>query len=378
MNSKGKTIGIVIVVILLLVFIVYAVKWINHRMKYAITDAVFVETDYMSNVGFNRVSGKIIQLYKKEGDDVKSNEVIAKIDDTDYKLQLESLKNEIQALVYQKQQLENQLQRVSKETDINENISKLTVEELNKKLQSLQAQKEQIQAQINLAQKDEERYKNLLEKGLVPKRKYEEIATNLEVLNKQKLALEKSISEIKVSIEKSKQSVEYSKTQREITKEIQDQINALNSQIESLNKKKEDLENMINYTELKAPYNGIIAKKYVSIGDIVKAGQPIYAIVKSDSFYIKVLLEETKLDGVKVGNKAYITLDAYPNEKFEGVVESIDIASAAKFALVPRDISAGEFTKLAQRIPVKIKITKGNKSLLRVGLGGEVEIEKSK
>ncbi|WP_297888053.1 HlyD family secretion protein [Sulfurihydrogenibium sp.] len=378
MNSKGKKIGLITTTLLLIVFVVYAIKWINHRTKYAITDAVFVETDYLSNVGFNRVSGKILQLYKKEGDEVKADEVIAKIDDTDYKLQLESLINEIQSLVYQKQQLENQLQRVSKETNINENVSKLTVEELNRKLQSLQAQKEQIEAQIKLAQKDEERYKNLLEKGLIAKRKYEEVATNLEVLEKQKLAIEKSISEIKVSIEKTKQSVEYAKTQKDITKEIQDQINSLNSQIESLNKKKEDLERQIEYTQLKAPFNGIVAKKYVSIGDVVKAGQPIYAIVKSDSFYIKVLLEENKLEGIKVGNKAYITLDAYPDEKFEGVVESIDIASAAKFALVPRDISAGEFTKLAQRIPVKIKITKGNLSLLRVGLGGEVEIEKSK
>lgn len=378
MNSKGKKIGLLTTVLLLFAFLIYAIKWIDHRRKYAITDAVFVETDYLSNVGFNRVSGKVIQLYKKEGDMVKADETIAKIDDTDYKIQLEILKNEIQSLIYQKQQFENQLERVSKETQINENISKLSVEELNKKLQSLQAQKEQIEAQINLAQKDEERYRNLSEKGLIPKRKYDEVSTQLQVLNKQKLSIEKNISELKVSMEKTKQSVDYAKTQREITKEIQDQINALNSQIESLNKKKEDLENQVRYTELKAPYNGIIAKKYVSIGDIVKSGQPIYAIVKQDSFYIKVLLEENKLDGIKVGNKAYITLDAYPDEKFEGVVESIDIASAAKFALVPRDISAGEFTKLAQRIPVKIRITKGNTSLLRVGLGGEVEIEKSK
>jgi membrane fusion protein (multidrug efflux system) len=378
MNSKGKKIGLVITILLLIVFTIYSIKWINHRMKYAITDAVFVETDYLSNVGFNRVSGKVIQLYKKEGDEVKADETIAKIDDTDYKIQLESLLNEIDSLIYQKKQLENQLERVAKETEINEKISLLTVEELNKKLQSVQAQKEQIEAQLNLAQKDEERYRNLLEKGLIPKRKYEEIYTQLQVLTKQKLAIEKNISEIKTSIEKTKQSVVYAQTQKEITKEIQDKINSLNSQIESLNKKKEDLENQIKYTELKSPYNGVIAKKYVSIGDIVKSGQPVYAIVKSDSFYIKVLLEETKLNGVKVGNKAYIKLDAYPDQLFEGVVESIDIASAAKFALVPRDISAGEFTKLAQRIPVKIKITKGNLSLLRVGLGGEVEIEKSK
>ena len=61
---------------------------------------------------------------------------------------------------------------------------------------------------------------------------------------------------------------------------------------------------------------------------------------------------------------------------FEGVVEEISPASAATFALVPRDISAGEFTKVVQRIPVKIRIKKGNLSLLRVGMGGRVEIKR--
>ena len=371
-----KNIGLFVVLVLILIFAVFAIRWIEHRMKYVISDAVFVETDYLSNLGFNRVSGKIIQLYKKEGDAVKADETIAKIDDTDYKIQLENINYEIESLKQQKSQLENQLSRIIQENELNQKITSLTTQEIEKKIESLSAQKSQVEAQIEKAKKDEERYRNLLEKGLVPKAKYEEINTQLKVLLDQKKAIEKSISELNLSKAKSKETVELVKTQGQVSKEIQDQISALENKILALTKQKEDLENQIKYTELKSPYNGIIAKKYVSIGDIVKAGQPVYAIVKENSFYIKVLLEETKLSGVKVGNKAYIKLDAYPDKTFEGEVESIDISSAAKFALVPRDISAGEFTKLAQRIPVKIRITKGDISLLRVGLGGEVEIEK--
>jgi len=371
-----KSIGLFVVLVLILIFAFFAITWIEHRMKYVISDAVFVETDYLSNVGFSRVSGKIIQLYKKEGDAVKADETIAKIDDTDYKIQLENINYEIESLKKQKSQLENQLSRIIQENELNQKITNLTTQEIEKKIESLSAQKSQVEAQIEKAKKDEERYRNLLEKGLVPKAKYEEVNTQLKVLLDQKKAIEKSISELNVSKAKSAENVELVKTQGQVSKEIQDQISALENKILALTKQKEDLENQIKYTELKSPYNGIIAKKYVSIGDIVKAGQPVYATVKENSFYIKVLLEETKLNGVKVGNKAYIKLDAYPDKTFEGKVESIDIASAAKFALVPRDISAGEFTKLAQRIPVKIRITKGDTNLLRVGLGGEVEIEK--
>ncbi|MEZ0322728.1 MAG: HlyD family secretion protein [Hydrogenothermaceae bacterium] len=375
--DRKKKIGLTVLILIILGFSIVAAKWIYHRMHYITSDAVFVETEYLSEVGFNRVSGKIIQLYKKEGDTVKTNEEIAKIDDTDYKLQLQALEKKIEALNFQKNQLENQLNRIERETSINEDIQNLTTKEMEKKIESLTAQLKEIEAQLKLAKKDEERYRNLLEKGLIPKRKYEEVKTNLEVLENQKVVIEKNISELKLSKNKAIKSVEYAKVQREITSEIEDQIKSLQSQIESLQKEKEDLLNQINYTTLKSPYDGVVAKKFVSIGDVVKAGQPIYAIVKNNSFYIKVLLEETKLQGLKVGNKAYIKLDAYPDKTFEGVVESIDIASAAKFALVPRDISAGEFTKLAQRIPVKIRITKGDISLLRVGLSGEVDIEKS-
>lgn len=371
-----KKIGLVLTSVTLLVFSFFAFKWISHRMKYIISEAVFVESDYMSNVGFYRVSGKVIQLYKKEGDYFKAGEDLAKIDDTDLKIQLQAMENKIQSLVAQKSALESQLERVSQELSLKEQVDSLTEKEVSKKIEALQSQIAQVEAQIKLAQKDEERYKNLLEKGLVSKRKYEEVQTNLEVLQKQKQALEKTLSELKVSKEKAEKNTQISQTQKKLTQELFYQIESISKQIEALSKDREDIINQINYTVLKAPFDGVVAKKFVSIGDVVRAGQPVYSLVRSDSFYIKVLLEETKLDGLKVGNKAIVRLDAYPDKVFEGEVESIDIATAAKFALVPRDISAGEFTKVAQRVPVKIKITKGDRSLLRVGLGGEVEIEK--
>ena len=91
---------------------------------------------------------------------------------------------------------------------------------------------------------------------------------------------------------------------------------------------------------------------------------------------MEVLLEETKLKGVRKGSKAYVRLDAYQGLVLEGEVEEISPASAATFALAPRDVSAGEFTKVVQRIPVKIKLKTEDKKLLRVGMGGRVEIKR--
>jgi membrane fusion protein (multidrug efflux system) len=127
---------------------------------------------------------------------------------------------------------------------------------------------------------------------------------------------------------------------------------------------------------LKSAIAGRIAKKFVSAGDIVSPMSAVYAVLDPNNLYIVALLEENKLNGVTPGDPVSIRIDAYPDQKYKGMVNQVLPASAATFALAPRDISAGEFTKVAQRIPVRIDITEGDVSFLQVGLSGEVEIRR--
>ncbi len=372
---KNK-IGIAIVVILIAIFAVFAYKWIKHRKEYVITDAVFVEADGMTNISFKRVSGKVIKVLKEEGDKVKKGEVVAVLDDKDYRVELASVEKKIESLFYKKKALEKKIERIKEEVNININVQKLTKSQLQKKLLSAKAQINQIQAQINQVKKDRDRFERLSKKELVPRIKFEELDTKLKVLESQKKALLESIKEIQVGIKKAEEGIKLAIAKEKLIPELQENIKSLEKQIEALKEKKKDILNKISYTKLKAPFDGIIAKRFVYVGSVIKSGMPVYSIIPENSLYINVLLEETKLEGVKVGAPVKIKIDAFPDKKFEGVVEKIEPASAAKFALVPRDISAGEFTKVAQRIPVRIKITKGDISILRVGLGGEVEIKR--
>ncbi len=372
---KNK-IGIIVVLILIAVFAVIAFKWIKHRMEYVITDAVFVETNNLSNISFKRVSGKIIKFYKKEGDKVKKGEILAKIDPKDYVLQLEKIKKEINSLIFKKQALEEKKDRINKQIDKNIQIVKISLKE-NKKLQdSLLSQIKGIDSRLSQLKKDRERFLNLVNKDLAPRRKLEEIETNIDVLSSQKEALLAKLEQLKLQKQSLNEKVKLTKIKKLQIKEIESEISSLSSKINSLRKSKEDIENLIEYTKLRAPFDGVIAKRFKSVGEIVSSGVPVFAVYPLNDIYIKVLLEETKLKGVKIGNKAIIHIDAYPDEYFEGVVYEISPAAASKFALVPRDITAGEFTKVAQRIPVKIKIIRGKIELLKVGMGGEVEIEK--
>lgn len=372
-----KKAGIFILVCLLVVFSFFSYKWIKHRMEYAITDAVFVKSENLGNVAFE-VSGRVVEVYKDLGDYVKKGEPLAKIEDTDYKLQVENLQARLRSLEAQKEALSLQIQKASSQTDLNVKAQQDTLKELQAKEKALLSQLEELEVRLNQVRKDRQRLENLLKEGLIPSQKFEQIDTEYKSLLKRRQALEENIEEIRAGYQKAQKSLQMAEAEILSVSELRKRLEALQSEIESVRRMLEKAQLDLERTILKSPLEGLIAKRFISVGDMVRSGQPAFSVVATNSLYVEALLEETKLKGVKVGSKAYFYPDAFPDKVFEGVVEEISPASAATFALMPRDISAGEFTKVVQRIPVKVRLLKGDLSLLRVGMGGRLEIKRER
>ncbi|MGB9730428.1 MULTISPECIES: HlyD family secretion protein [Calditerrivibrio] len=375
MGKKIK-IAIVLLGVGFIIFLVIATWWIKIRMEYASTDAFFIKSDTISNVGFKRVSGKVIKLNFKEGDRVKKGDILAVIDDSDYRIKAEQLKYEIQSLEQQAQSLDDKRSKTSSDILTSTKMQTDKVAALKYELASSQKSIEEIEILIAQSQKDMERYKVLYEKNAIPKKSYEDIANNLDTLKKKKESLQLKIDALGKQIDIAENEKNLIKNNRYIISEISKNKSSIAEKINSLKKQLDDLNNMIEDCKLYAPFDGVVGMKYVDVGTVVSSGNFIYSIVGDKNLYGYVLLEEGKLKGVDVGDKATFIVDAYPKERFEGEVEAIYPASAATYALVPRDISAGEFTKVAQRIPIRIKITGGKLELLRVGMGGEIKIKR--
>ncbi|WP_457644411.1 HlyD family secretion protein [Persephonella sp.] len=370
--------GLIIVLLLIIIFSVVSFRWIKHRIEYAVTDAVFVETEKLAHISFKRVSGKIVKMYREEGDTVKKGEILAEIDPSDYQIQLEKLGAEIKSLSYKKEALEKKLERIKSQLNRKLEISKLSLRQVEEEIKGLTLKLKQIDFRTEQLEKDVNRFRNLAKKDLVPARKLEEMETELKILRTEREALSSRLEQMRINKVIMEKKVKQAKADILKTGELKKEISSIKEKINVLKKQKEDIQNLIKETKLVAPFDGKIAKKYKTEGEVVSSGMPVYAVVSDEEIYINVLLEETKLKGIRKGSKAYIRIDAYPDEVYEGVVEEINPVAAAKFALVPRDVTAGEFTKVAQRIPVKIRITKGNTSLLRVGMSGEVEIKRDR
>src|SRR6266498_70256 len=111
----------------------------------------------------------------------------------------------------------------------------------------------------------------------------------------------------------------------------------------------------LSYTRITAPAAGVVSKKTVELGQLVQAGQPLMSVVSLQDVWITANLKETQIEDVKPGQPVDFTVDAYPGLHFRGHVESLSPATGARFSLLPPDNATGNFTKVVQRIPVRIR-----------------------
>jgi membrane fusion protein (multidrug efflux system) len=112
----------------------------------------------------------------------------------------------------------------------------------------------------------------------------------------------------------------------------------------------------LSYTHITAPMSGVVSKKTVELGQLVQPGQPLMSVVPLEDIWVTANLKETQMANVAPADAADVTVDAYHGRHFRGHVESISPASGARFSLLPPDNATGNFTKVVQRIPVRIRL----------------------
>jgi membrane fusion protein (multidrug efflux system) len=134
----------------------------------------------------------------------------------------------------------------------------------------------------------------------------------------------------------------------------------------------------LDHTKVIAPRDGVASKKSVVVGQLVMVGQPVASIVPND-VWITANYKETQLDKMRVGQSAEIGIDAYPGLKLHGEVESLSGATGARFSLLPPENATGNFTKVVQRVPVRIRIRDVPADrALRPGMSADVTVDTRK
>lgn len=147
-------------------------------------------------------------------------------------------------------------------------------------------------------------------------------------------------------------------------------VKVAQSKIPTIKASLNTLETALSHTNIYAPMDGVAAKRWVLAGDVVSPGQSIFTVFGNKKIWVTTMMPENQLRFIHLGDTAEITVDAFPNATFRGVFYDMGNSTASKFSLIPPDNASGNFTKVTQRVPLKLTIfktggtPKGNVDLL--------------
>ncbi|MCA0434209.1 MAG: HlyD family secretion protein [Proteobacteria bacterium] len=131
----------------------------------------------------------------------------------------------------------------------------------------------------------------------------------------------------------------------------------------------------LSFTDIQAPFDGIVANRAVEPGQYVQGGTRLMALVPADAAFVEANYKETQLPDIHAGQAATVIADAFPGQSFKGVIASISPASGAEFSLLPPENATGNFTKITQRYSVKVKLPPEAAALLQPGLSVTVTVD---
>jgi len=351
-KKKKKYFPIIFGVLITLGIVFFIFKYF-HSQHHIETDDAQIESNISPVIP--KVSGYAVELRVDDNQLVKKGDTLIILDDADYELKVKEAEAALESA------------RANLEV-VRANIGASKANEITSAA-GVNAAKANIEAaKIRLwkAEQDYQRYANLWEDRSIPQQQFDQAKAEKESAEKQ---LEALTSQKEVAYGQSKEA------------NMRTNVTFQNIAVaEALVKMKEaELElakNQLEYTVVTAPVNGIISKRNVQVGQLVQAGQQIFAIVMNQDIWVVANFKETQMTKMRQGQDVRLEVDAFPGADFKGKVESISPATGAQFSLLPPDNSTGNFVKVVQRIPVKITFTNDPKdlSLLCAGMNVVVDV----
>ncbi|MGZ3751533.1 MAG: HlyD family secretion protein [Mucilaginibacter sp.] len=331
----------IILGIILIGGIIFGIKEYIYYGKHIDTDNAQIDADISPVVA--RVGGYVDSIFFEENGHVNSGQVLVKLDDRDYKVKLE------QAMAAQK----------GASAGVGVGQSQIIATSANSS--SARAQVESNAARLEKANKDYARYANLVKDGSITQQQFDQAKSDRDVAE----------ANYRASQDQYKASLEQVGTTRNQLKVTDVGVTQRQADVDYAKLQ-------LTYATVIAPASGIASKKNIQIGQLVQPGQTLFSIVNDNSLYITANFKETQLNDLKNGQKVNIEVDAYPDLKLQGEVYNFAPATGAKFSLLPPDNATGNYVKVVQRIPVKIKINADKETMakLRPGMSANVSVIK--
>lgn len=287
-----------------------------------------------------RVQGFIKEICFKEFQPVKKGDTLVVIEDAEFRLRLAQAEADL----------------VRAEAGSRATTSGMTTTQTN--IGVTEAGIEEARVRMENARREEERYARLLQEDAVTPQQYDQVHTAY-------LAAQARHEQM----QRQRQSLSSVKTE-------QGHHLSQNAAAVQVARAAVDLARLqLSYTVIVATADGVVGRKEIHEGQLVQPGQTMVDIVDSSDLWVVANYRETQMQHIAVGSKVKVTVDAIPDVEFEGTVESISEATGSAFSIIPQDNATGNFVKVEQRLPVRIRLA-DHEALprLRAGMNAECEV----
>ena len=335
-KKKSKIVPIILAV-LILIGAIFGVKEYIYFSKHVDTDDAQIDGDISMVVA--RVGGYVKDIKFEENTLVKAGDTLVTLDDKDFKVKVE------QAMAGQKG------------ADAGVGVSQSQIVAIQANTSTAKTNIESAKVRLWQAQKDFDRYANLIKDGSITQQQFDQTKATRDVAQ-----------------------ANYNAAKDQYTAAVK-QVGATRSELavssNGVTQHQSDVDFaklQLSYTNILSPTTGIVGKKSIQKGQLVQAGQSLFSIVNENSLYVTANYKETQLEEIHSGLKVNIVVDAYPDETIQGEVYNFSPVTGAKGSLLPPDNATGNFVKVVQRIPIKIKIKATPEILKKLRPGMSVNV----
>lgn len=318
----------------------YGIGWWRNGRFIVSTDDAYVGAE-MATISA-KLAANIAAVSVEQNQEIKAGQPLVTLDDGDWRIALDSARAKSATALATLARIDSQ------------------IEAARAALQQAQAQQNSAEAAVTRTSADYERANSLAAKS------YGSQATLDAAIAARDQAVA-SLTSAKAGVVQAQANIKVLEAQR---------VEAAR-QIDELKVAEQKAERDLSFTKVAAPIDGIVANTNVQLGDLVSAGKRLMSIVPLDQVYVDANFKETQVGPLKIGDKATVTVDALPGQVFHGSVSGIAGGTGSVFTLLPPDNATGNFTKIVQRVPVRIALDREStgKHVLRPGMSVVVSID---
>lgn len=393
---RKRFLGPLLCLILIAVGTPYGLQLWRYYQTHETTDDAYVTGDIVAISA--RISGTVMNVHASKHQPVESGQLLAELDPDDFAARVVQAEATVAVAKARLRHAELQVQLTQDSTS---NDTVLTgaallaaqsalreaqhgTEKAEARLRTWEAAVSAAQADVDtqdvhlaMARTDLERVENLFNDGVVAQQQLDQADSALQAAQTEKEAkiqhLQRTREELdaarsdlslkqetvqgeEAQVAKAQALLEGSQAQRQRVDIQQAKVKEEQALLQQAEADLAYARLQLQYTTLKAPVAGVVAKKNLEVGQVVQPGRPLLALVPVQDVWVEANFKETQLQHMRPGQRATLHVDAYPNEVFAGTVESLSPGTGSVFSLLPPENATGNFVKVVQRVPVKIRI----------------------